>query len=101
MNKKINSKLQSLNLRCHFCNGDPYTYPADMICRCYEHRNVLISPLRKTPKKIPDDIIVGLSNHFTDLRLAKLEGKELTPSEQEGVEAFEALIRWIYLRDEP
>lgn len=47
-------------------------------------------------EKIPDEIVVGLSNHFDVLRLARLNGKQLAPSEKEGVDAYEKLIRWLY-----
>ena len=50
-----------------------------------------------TPEtKLPDEIIVGLSNHFSPIRLRKLEGQKLSSTEEEGVEAYESLIRWLY-----
>jgi hypothetical protein len=48
------------------------------------------------PIEITDDIICGLANHFSSLRFRRLQGGALSPQEEEGVEAYEKLLRLIY-----
>jgi hypothetical protein len=45
---------------------------------------------------LPDDILLGFANHFDSLKWQKIQGRSLSPSEEEGVAAYEQLIEWLY-----